>query len=132
MAEYNLCTECLPDGVTFFIATAIGCDTLYHTLNSKSALFSSMLQCLYLASNHIDMTKTTVSSISSLANMPTNPCLCKKVHTQSDSVPPTVLKEYIPFPTSTALDDSEILQSLFLNRVDFAKAQCADHWLSEL
>ena len=46
-----------------------------------------------LASNHIDTAKLTVSSISSLANMPAPPRLCEKVHTQSDSVPPTVLKE---------------------------------------
>ena len=97
-----------------------------------SALFSSSLQCLYQASNHIDTVKPTVSLISSFPVMPTHPRLCKKVNTQSDSVPSTVLKEDIPFPTSTALDDSELLQPLNRNRVDFAKAQRADPWLSEL
>ena len=64
--------------------------------------------------------------------MTTQPRLCKKVHTQSDSVPPIVLKKDIPFPTSTALDDLELLQPLNQNGVDFAKAQRADPWLSEL
>ena len=121
-----------PTDVTSFIATAIGFHFPYHTPDSVSALFSSSLQCLYLASNHIDTAKPTVSSVYSLANMPTRPCLCKKVYTQSDSVPPTVLKEDIPFPTSTTLDDLKLLQSLDRNRVDFAKAQRADPWLSEL
>ena len=64
--------------------------------------------------------------------MPTRPPLCKKVNTQSDSVPPTVLKEDTPFSTSTALDDLKLLQPLNRNRVDFAKVQRADPWLSEL
>ena len=42
--------------------------------------------------------------------MPTHPRLCNKVNTQSDSLSPTVLKEDVPFPTSTALDDLELLQ----------------------
>ena len=124
--------ECLPADVTSFIATAIGFDIPYHTPDSVSALFSSSLQCLYLASNHIDTVKPTVSSISSPANMPTHPHICKKVRAHSDSVPPTVTKEDIPFPVSTALDDLELLQPLNRNRVDFAKAQRADPWLSEL
>ena len=45
--------ECPPADVTSFIATAIGFDIPYHTPDSVSALFSSSLQCLYLASNHI-------------------------------------------------------------------------------
>ena len=45
--------ECPPAYVTSFIATAIGFDIPYHTPDSVSALFSSSLQCLYLASNHI-------------------------------------------------------------------------------
>ena len=125
-------TECPPTDVTSFIATAIGFDILYHTPDSVSALFSSSLQCLYLASNHIDTVKPTISSISSLANVPTHPHICKKVRAHSDSVPPTVMKEDIPFPASTALDDLELLQPLNQNRVDFAKAQRADPWLSEL
>ena len=58
--------------------------------------------------------------------MPTHPHLCKKVRAHSDSVPPTVMKGDIPFPGSTAVDDLELLQPLNRNRVDFAKAQCAD------
>ena len=77
-----------------------------------SALFSSILQCLYLASNHIDTAKPTVSSVSLLANMPTLLRLCKKVHTQTDSVPPTLLKVELPFTTSAALDDLKPLQPL--------------------
>ena len=125
-------SECPPADVTSFIATAIGFDIPYHTPDSVSALFSSSLQCSYLASNHIDTVKSTVSSISSLANMPTRPHICKKVRAHSGSVPPTVTKEDIPFPASTALDDLELLQPLNQNRVDFAKAQRADPWLSEL
>ena len=64
--------------------------------------------------------------------MPTHPHICKKVCAHSGSVPPTVTKEDIPFPASTALDELELLQPLNRNRVDFAKAQCADLWLSEL
>ena len=124
--------ECPPPDVTSFIATAIGFDIPYHTPDSVSTLFSSSLQFLYLASNHIDKAKLTISSVSSLANMSTRPRLCKKVHTQSDSVPRTALKEDIPFPTSTALDALELLQPFNRNRVDFATAQCADLWLSEL
>ena len=107
--------ECPSTDVTSFIATATGFDIPYHTPDYVSALFSSSLQCLYLASNHIDAVQLTVSSISSLANMPTRPHLCKKVNTQSDSVPPTVLKEDISFPTSTALDDLELLHPLDRN-----------------
>ena len=120
--------ECPPADVTSFIATAIGFDIPYHTPDSVSALLSSSLQCLCLASNHVVTTKSTLSSISSLANMPTHPRLCKKVHSQSDSVPPTVVKEDKLFPT----DDIELLQPLNRNRVDFAEAQRADLWLSEL
>ena len=58
--------------------------------------------------------------------MPTRPHICKKVRAHSDSVPPTVIKEDIPFPASTALDDLELLQPLNRNRVDFAKAQLAE------
>ena len=110
----------------------IGFDIPHHTPDSVSALFSSSLQCLYLASNHIDAVKPMVCLVSSLANMPAHPRLCKKVCGQSDSVLPTMLKEDIPFPASTALDDLELLQPLNRNRVDFAIAQCADPWLSKL
>ena len=124
--------ECPPTEVTSFITTAIGFDIPYHTPDSVSALFLSSLQCLYLASNHIDTVKLTVSSIPSLANMPTRPHICKKVRAHSGFVPPTVTKEDIPFPASTALDDLELLQLLNRNRDDFAKAQCADPWPSKL
>ena len=97
--------ECPPADVTSFFATAIGFDIPCHTPGYVTALFPSSSQCLYLESNNIDTTNPTVSSISSLANMPTRPRLCKKVNTQSDSVPPNVLKEGIPFLTSTALDN---------------------------
>ena len=43
-----------------------------------------------------------------------------------------MLKEDIPFPTSTALDDLELFQPLNQNKIDFAKARRADPWLSEL
>ena len=100
--------ECPPADVTSFIATAIGFDIPYPTPDSMNALFLSSLQCLYLASNHIDTVKPTVSSISSLANMPTHPHIFKKVRAHSDSV----TKEDIPFPASTVLDDLELLQPL--------------------
>ena len=136
MAEYDFCTEhklgvihVIPDTLNryqlmhfqliflnahqlmlvFFIATVTGCDIPYHIPDSVSPLFSSSLQCLYLASNHVVTVKLIVSSISSPANCPR---LCNQFHTLSDSVPPAVLKEDIPFPTSTALDDLELLQPL--------------------
>ena len=104
--------ECPPTDVTSSFTTGIGSDIPYHTPDSVSAWFSSSLQCLYLASNHIGTVKPTVSSISSLSNIPTHPRLCKKVNTQSDSATTTVLREGIPCPVSTALDDLELLQPL--------------------
>ena len=47
----------------------------------------------------------------------------------SGYVPPSVLKEDIPFPTSTALDDLKLLQPTELIS---QKAQCADSWLTEI
>ena len=73
--------ESPPADVTSSIATAIGFDIPYHTPDSVSALLSSSLTCLYLASNHIDTIKLInliVSSVSSFANMPARPCLCKE------------------------------------------------------
>ena len=125
--------ECPPADVTSFIATAIGFDIPHHTPDSVSALFSSSLQCLYLASNHIDTVKPTVSSINFFTCKYAYPSShMQEVRAHSDSVPPTVTKEDIPFPASTALDDLELLQPLNRNRVDFAKAQRADPQLSEL
>ena len=63
--------ECTPAEVASFITTAVGFDIPYHTPYSVTALFSSSLQYLYLASNHIDTVKPTVSSLSSLANVHT-------------------------------------------------------------
>ena len=67
--------ECTPAEVTSFITTAVGFDIPYPTPYSVTALFSSSLQCLYLASNHIDTVKPTLSSLSSLANVHTCPHL---------------------------------------------------------
>ena len=95
--------ECPPPLMLLLLSLQQLLLTFHITLQILSALFSSSLQCLYLASNHIDTVKLTVSSISSLANMPTRPHICKKVCAHSDSVPPTVTKEDIPFPASAAL-----------------------------
>ena len=123
--------ECPSIDVTSFITTVIGFDILYHTPDSVSSLFLSSLQCLYWQVLS-DTVKPTISSMSSLTNMPTHPHICKKVCAHSGSVPPTMTKEDIPIPASTALDDLELLQPLNRNRVDFAKVQHAAPWLSKL